>query len=608
MKHKEAKKFVESQKLQLGLDDAEASLLFEQATEMDDYGDDSETFELESEESEESEDFDFEFDPELKKETVESGVFDCHLDLNMESDDVLFGMPSPAEKTKSARRASPEKKNSSFKSGSKRKKVRRKAMSDPYLSESQTVKARPSRISKIRSLFFEHAMPNEYIMQIGVEDAKPVLGRKFFKIGKRFLKFPATVQTVYFTSDNANRNYQGLRIDGYACWRIDPEKPEVAARTLDFSDQENPMGNTNRILRTICTEAIRHIIANITLEDALTKKDEIGRDLKAQLERTERSWGITFDQVGIERVTILSSKVFSDLQQKTRDVLRLDASESRMETDQKIEKKKAGYTEDSEELRCHTEKKTRILKATSETEIRKVELDEKVRRETEKRNALEVMKSEENEAAERAAEQEAERLKRQAVRDAEVEAHKESEQRKLEMARMSSEAEIRTSKAEIEARVAEAQARSEMARSEAEHEKELKKQELEAGRNFQAMEDEQRLKSARLTAELRMGAERSERVMKEQRNQAELKHEVAMNRLEELKLEEDLRNLISENRVMAAFVDKLPEIASSLKIDRHTVLDTSGGSPLTYSLAQILTVLDEHGLRRFFEGKKEEAD
>ncbi len=74
---------------------------------------------------------------------------------------------------------------------------------------------------------------------------------------------------------------------------------------------------------------------------------------------------------------------------------------------------------------------------------------------------------------------------------------------------------------------------------------------------------------------------------------------IAMKHLDLLKLE-DVRNLVSESRVMADFVGKLPEIASSLKIDRHTVFDASGASPL----AQILSILEEYGLGRFFEERK----
>lgn len=477
--------------------------------------------------------------------------------------------------------------------GAGRKK--RRAPSDPYLSESQTIKVRPTRVSRVRSLIYEHALPNEYIVQIGVDDAKPVLGGRRLKLGRRFLKFPAAVQTVYFTSDNANRNYQGLRIDGYACWRIDPEKPEMAARSLDFSDRDNPMGNTNRILRTICTEAIRHIIANLSIEDALTKKDEIGRSLKGQLERIERSWGITFDQVGIERVTILSGAVFEDLQQKTRDELRLGAAESRMDTDLKIEKKNAGQKKEMETLHYQTEKETKILKATTESEIHKVELGERSRREADDRQADEAKRKAENEAAERAAEQGAERQKRQSERDATVEAKKEAEERKLAMDRAGGEADMKIKSSEIDAEVARAEAESEMTKAEAAHDRELKARALEAQREYAAFENKQELEAKRLTSELQMASERFAQSLKERRERAEVDHAVETRRLERLEAEEAVRNRISDNRVAAELMTRLPDIAAAIEVDRYTVFDTSGGSPLTHALSQILSLLNAHG-------------
>jgi hypothetical protein len=167
---------------------------------------------------------------------------------------------------------------------------------DPYLKQSRSRPVQPKKINDIGTLFFIYALPNEYILPIGVDGAKLVLGGRFFKIGRKFLKVPASVETVYFTSDNANRNYQGLKIDGYAVWRVDPQRPEVAMRSLDFFDQIQPMDNTNWILQTICTEAIRHIIANITIDDALRKKNEIADQLKNQLTHVQNSWGIVFDQ------------------------------------------------------------------------------------------------------------------------------------------------------------------------------------------------------------------------------------------------------------------------------------------------------------------------
>ena len=523
-KRKEVEEFVENQKAQLGLTDNEAREILEQSL-------------LEADESEEV-------------------VFDELQERQAASVD-NFQAFEPAPDAPKARRAAPS-------IQPRLKKSKGKEMSDPYLPESQTIKARPTRTSKIRSLLYEHALPNEYIVQIGVRGAVPVLGGRFLKLGKKFLKFPAAVQTVYFTSDNANKNYQGLRIDGYACWRIDPEKPDLAAKSLDFSDQDNPMGNTNRILRTICTEAIRHLIANITIEEALTKKDEIGRDLKAQLQRIERTWGILFDQVGIERVTILSSQVFDDLQQKTRDALRLTATESRLETDREIERKKADYTEEMERLERQSEKEARILRATSESEIHKIELEEQTKRE--------------------------------------------AEERKAEEDRHRAQAEFSIKAAETEARVSESRTKSDLIKAEAEHNKAVREQEFAALRSQQTLEEERRLENERLAAEMERSAARFAQTLKERLETAQADHETDLKRLERLGVEEELRNRLSSNRVLADLVDRLPEIASAIGIDRYTVLDGSGASPLSYTLAQILSLLDEHGLKKYLKEAEPEVE
>jgi hypothetical protein len=103
---------------------------------------------------------------------------------------------------------------------------------------------------------------------------------KQFRLFKKFLRVPGSVQTLYFETDNANMNYQGIGIQGYASWRIDPECPELAIATLDFFDEDDPMRNTNEKLRTICTEAVRHVLANMSIDDALKKKDDISGNLK----------------------------------------------------------------------------------------------------------------------------------------------------------------------------------------------------------------------------------------------------------------------------------------------------------------------------------------
>ncbi len=186
------------------------------------------------------------------------------------------------------------------------------------------------------SLFYVRALPNEYLVEIGRKKARPVLGGKRFRLFRRFLKIPASVQVIRFSVNNHSKNYQGIQVEGYACWRIDPGRVEHAVTTLDFYNAFNPMQKTSEDLRAICTEAIRHIVANLDIEEALKNKNEIARQLKAHLSDIEQRWGILFDQVGIEHIQILSDKVFADLQAKERDKLRLDAALSRFEADRKI--------------------------------------------------------------------------------------------------------------------------------------------------------------------------------------------------------------------------------------------------------------------------------
>lgn len=115
------------------------------------------------------------------------------------------------------------------------------------------------------------------------------MGGKKLKLFQRFLRVPAYVQKLNFSTDNANIDYQGIGIDGYASWRINSENPSTAISTLDFFDETDPMEKTNQALITICIEAVRHVIANMSIEQALKNKDEIAENLKNQLQIVEKN-------------------------------------------------------------------------------------------------------------------------------------------------------------------------------------------------------------------------------------------------------------------------------------------------------------------------------
>ena len=228
---------------------------------------------------------------------------------------------------------------------------------------------------QLSGVLFETALPNEYLVEVGKREVKPVLGGRRFRLFKKILRVPASVETLYFSTDNANVNYQGIGVEGYASWRIDPDRPEIAIATLDFFDEDDPMRNTNEKLKTICVEAVRHVIANMSIEDALRKKDEIGNNLKEQLRKFEDRWGILFDQVGIEKVRIMSEKLFEDLQAEYRDQLRLNVATARIQTDQKIAGEENATRELTESERMATERKLSLIKSENVAEVKRDELE-----------------------------------------------------------------------------------------------------------------------------------------------------------------------------------------------------------------------------------------
>lgn len=231
---------------------------------------------------------------------------------------------------------------------------------------------------KLSGLLFESALPNEYLVQAGARKLKPTLGGRRLRLFglRKFLRIPASIQTIEFSTDNANLDFQGLGIDGFASYQINPENPEHAIRSLDLFDDQDPMARTNSELRLLCEEAVRHVIANMTIQEAMRKKEDIAEALKVQLKQVESSWGIVFHQVGIRRVRVMSAKLFDDLQARYRDELRLQAARTRISTDQQITSEENASVEKKGLERLSTEQKIKLQELENRTRARERELAE----------------------------------------------------------------------------------------------------------------------------------------------------------------------------------------------------------------------------------------
>ncbi|MCR9141123.1 MAG: SPFH domain-containing protein [bacterium] len=402
------------------------------------------------------------------------------------------------------------------------------------------------RRKKLSGLIFETALPNEYLVRMGTGKPQPILGgRKLRFFGmRRYLRIPASVQTLEFATDNANIHFQGLGIEGFAAWQINAQNPVQALTTLDLFDENDPMGRTNHELRTICVEAVRHVIANMTIEDAHRKKEEIARELKKQLQQVEKNWGIVFHQVGIRSVKVMSTSVFHDLQAKYRNELRLESERTQVQTDREIEQEKNQVREVSEMERLATDHKLESASQEQLAKRREVAMNDEQRFQmTELQNHSELEKN-------RLQEEQNRKLQEQVNSSA---LHREE----LEGARETAELE---------------------------HEVEQRRLELEVQRK---RELELQLKELEVRSK-----EMEERIM-----EIDLKAE---------RVQREISQHYSPEYLRARAIETLPKVAAEMKVDRYTVWDSGGAggasvSPLSRTIQEVVSILGDSEFAGLFQ-------
>lgn len=373
----------------------------------------------------------------------------------------------------------------------------------------------PVKGKKLGGVFFTGALPNEYLVPVGKKNVKPVLGGKKFSLFQKYLRVPAYVQKLKFFTDNANIDYQGIGIEGYASWRIDPENPAISISTLDFFDETNPMEKTNESLKTICIEAVRHVIANMSIEQALKNKDEIADNLKNQLREVEKKWGIVFDQVGIEKVTIMSDKVFKDLQSNFRNKIRQESERKRINTDREIAKESNAANEKTKLEEIETLQKIEIIRIENETKIK----------------------------------------------------HRNIEENKII----------------------------------AEKERQIREENFRKEQEFKLEKEQKEYDLTVLQKELELKIHQNEiKLLETKFKVEEAKNSISEKEIAIQKLRKELEQLYSEKELSARFIEQLPEIFASIKIDNYSVLESGNSdenvSPVTKILNELIFSIKNSGL------------
>ena len=111
-----------------------------------------------------------------------------------------------------------------------------------------------------------------------------------------------------------------MEVAGFAVWKIDD--PLKAAACFDFSDNAAALTSIGENLRNVVESAIRHQVANMTIEDALRKRGTIILQLKNELAYIAGEWGLVVDTVEIRNVKVLSGQLFAQMQAPFREKMR----------------------------------------------------------------------------------------------------------------------------------------------------------------------------------------------------------------------------------------------------------------------------------------------
>jgi hypothetical protein len=322
------------------------------------------------------------------------------------------------------------------------------------------------------------AKPSEYL----VCTRRGEIDRRRSGQGVRIFKWPwdtiaivpTTLQRIEFVADQITRERVGVEVTGIAVYRI--AAPELAFRVLNFTYGEAASEKLGATLREMFVGAARRLVANLALEECLTRRKEaiasflmeeiapvVGGEGAAE-DTTARGWGVVIDTIEIQQVTIQSEQVFHHLQAPFRAEIAARAELAELERARQVAERRAETERLSQEAHLESLRATRALKARTEAEAAEVESREAARRaemaagvarrttELERDRALHQIEIAEEQRRARAAAElatlEADAVRVEAIHRAGLLEHERAHA--LAMQRLAAEAEVRRAQAALE--------------------------------------------------------------------------------------------------------------------------------------------------------------
>jgi uncharacterized membrane protein YqiK len=438
------------------------------------------------------------------------------------------------------------------------------------------------------------ARPSEFLIHMRRGRVRDVSGQgaSCFKLpGDAVAIVPTSVQRLQFTADQVTNEKVGVQVTGLAVYRI--VDPLVAFRMLNFSFPERAQQKLAELLREMFVGAVRRLVANLTVEECLSKRKEgIATELmreiapvvsgKGQLkDRTETGWGVVLDTIEIQDVRVLSETVFANMQARFRREQERVAREAELAKERFIQREEA-----------EAERQIALTRLATEEEVRHR------RQETEEQAKLEALAVESRVEEARVA-------KERSTRQAQV-----SLERETALARLNAELEVRERKSkaeeaqklaalEAERRMAEAKLAQERAlaaaRAQAELEKLHQEQQAQTARHGAMMavllQEAERARAQAKVAEARCAIAEAELAMAEmEARKARITQDPELSRARTLK---DIENTLSPEAIQLVLARQLPQVAAAFqqKMGEVHVTAVDGANPFGYIAAAVEGVM-----------------
>lgn len=365
--------------------------------------------------------------------------------------------------------------------------------------------------------------PNAYVIHTRLGRKQPVtlglgLSFRYDPMTDAYLVVPAAMQTIGVVANCISQEKQGINVLAYVQWQISDFS--IAYRRLDFSDSRDPLSIVNAQLREQAEAAIKDKIATMSVEEVLTDKAPVIEELTRRLiEVSEGRGGTDTEGLGIKIVTVQikeafvsSQRLWEHLQAPYRHAQEQSAQLSLLGMQEVIRVKELENRRLTETSEAETHVEIERIKQSKQTEAQELRLSEETKRFARQQESAHQQKVVEVER------QLQEMAEEQRLQDAFVEAEKKRFTREQE-------------------------------RLQAEHDFFNATAPLEQARQMQALENQRQVNALQL--EIDDAAHRAKTAQQEREIQI-------------ARLEQEIRNLITDQDLMTRLIDRLPEVVEHM--------------------------------------------